>query len=153
MSEQKNVRLIKQCYEAFLSGDADQLLKHMAKDIEWELPEVDGIAFSGKRHGREAVAEFFQTVSQLQELREFSPKEFTAQDDRVVVTGHYEWTVKATGEQFGTDWCHVFHIAKGEIVQFSEFTDTLRVALAYQAQAAGALQGAARQDTGMPAAH
>lgn len=153
MSEQTNVQLIKQCYDAFLSGDAQLLLKYMAKDIDWQLPEVEGIAFSGRRHGRDAVAQFFQTVGQLQELREFRPKEFTAQDDRVVATGHYEWTVKATRAEFGADWCHVFRVLNGEIVEFSEYTDTLRAALAYQAPASAALQGAARPGAGMPAAH
>jgi ketosteroid isomerase-like protein len=152
MSEQENIQLVKHCYEAFLSGDTDKLLKFMSKDIDWELPEVDGIAFSGKRHGRDAVAEFFRIENELQEVREFRPQEFTAQGDRVVVTGHYEFTVRATRAQFGCDWCHIFHLAAGEISKFTEFTDTHQAALAYQSEA-GAIQGAARQDAGRPGAH
>ena len=152
MSAQENVQLVKQCYEAFLRGDIDGLLKFMTNDIDWDLPEVDGIAFSGKRHGCDAVVEFFRIETGLQELREFRPMEFTAQDDRVVVTGHYEWTVKASGAEFGSDWCHIFHIADGRISKFTEFTDTHKVVLAHQQQA-GAMKGATSVAAGSPGVH
>ena len=152
MGEQENILVVKQCDEAFLSGDIDQLMKLKAKDIDWELPEVDGILFSGKRRGRDAVAEFFQVETSLQQGRELSPKEFTAQDDRVVATGHYASTVKATGTQFGCDWCHVFHIVNGEITKFTKFTDTYQAALACQVRAA-AVPGSTRPGAGRPGAH
>jgi ketosteroid isomerase-like protein len=153
MSEQENIQLVRQCYEAFLNGETERMLNYMMKSIDWELPEVEGIPFSGKRHGRDAVAEFFRLVNELQEAREFRPMEFTAQGDRVVVTGHYEWTVKATRAEFGCDWCHVFHITMGEISKFTEFTDTHKAALAYQPQAADAMKGAARPGAERPTAH
>lgn len=152
MGEQENIQVVKQCYEAFLSGDLDKLLKLMAKDIDWDLPEIEGIPFSGKRHGRDAVAEFFRIEGAVQEGRGFTVNEFTAQDDRVVVTGHYEWNVKATGAQFGCDWCHIFHITNGEITKFTEFTDTYQAALAYQVPAV-AVQGSASPDAGRAGAH
>jgi ketosteroid isomerase-like protein len=153
MDEQKNIQLVKQCYDAFLQGDIDLLLTYMSNDIDWELAEVEGVAFSGKRHGRDAVAQFFQTMNQMQEARDFRPLEFTAQDDRVVVTGHYEWLIKATQAALSSDWCHIFHIANGEVVKFKEFSDTQKAAQAYRSAAAGAMQGAARPDAGTQARH
>jgi ketosteroid isomerase-like protein len=153
MSEQQNIELVRQCYEAFLHGETDRMLNYMMKNIDWELPAVEGIPFSGKRQGRDAVAAFFRLVNELQELREFRPDEFIAQGDRVVVMGHYEWTVKATGVEFGCDWCHVFQIAGGEISKFTEFTDTHKAAVAYQPQAAAAMQAAARGGADRPTAH
>lgn len=152
MNEQANIALVKQCYDAFLQGDINRLLNYMSKDVEWELPEVDGVAFSGKRQGRDAVAQFFQMLGQLQEPRDFRPLEFTAQDDRVVATGHYEWTIKATQATLSSDWCHVFHFANGQVVKFTEYSDTHKAALAYQPQAAGAMAGA-RTDAGTQARH
>jgi ketosteroid isomerase-like protein len=132
MSEQENIQLVQQCYDAFVHGDLDKLLSMMAQDIAWELPQVDGVPFTGKRRGRQAVAEFFGIMSALQEAREFRPMEFTAQEDRVVVTGHYEWAIKATQECLRSDFCHIFHIANGEVVKFTEFSDTHKAAVAYQ---------------------
>lgn len=153
MSEQENINLVRQCYEAFLSGETERLLNYMMKSIEWELPEVEGIPFTGRRQGRDAVAEFFRLINELQELREFKPKEFIGQGERVVVTGHYEWTVKATRAEYGCDWCHVFHVTMGEIAKFTEYTDTLKAALAYRTQAADAMQAAARPGADRPAVH
>lgn len=43
MSEQANISLLKQAYDAFDKGDIQRLLGLLAQDIEWELPEVEGI--------------------------------------------------------------------------------------------------------------
>ena len=153
MSEQENIDLVKQCYQAFLNGEPARMLNYMMESIDWELPAAEGIPFSGKRQGRAAVAEFFGLVSELQELREFRPMEFIAQGDCVVVTGHYEWTVKATRAEFGCNWCHVFHIALGQISQFTEFTDTHQAVLAYQPQLTDAMKAATGPGVDRPTAH
>lgn len=153
MSEQQNVELVKQCYEAFAQGDIERLLNTMQDDIDWELPAVEGVPFSGKRQGRQAVAEFFAMVGSLQDLREFRPEEFTAQGDRVVVTGRYAWLVKQTGAEFSSEWCHVFHVTNGKFSKFIEFTDTNKAALAYELVAANPLKAAPRPGAERPAAH
>jgi ketosteroid isomerase-like protein len=153
MNEQENMDVVRKCYEAFGSGETERMLTFMNADVEWELPAVEGIPFSGKRQGRAAVAEFFRLEGELLEPRAFEPREIIAQGDRVVVLGHYEWTVRATGAEFGCDWCHVFQIADGEIVKFMEFTDTHQAAQAFQPQLAAAMPAGARTDAGRPAAH
>jgi ketosteroid isomerase-like protein len=153
MSEQENTDLVKQCYEAFAKGDIKQLLSYMQDDIEWELPAVEGVPFSGKRQGRDAVGEFFALVNHYQDLREFRPEEFTAQGDRVVVTGRYAWLVKPTGVEFSCEWCHVFHISMGKFSKFMEFTDTNKAALAYELVAANPMKSAPRPEAGQPAPH
>lgn len=153
MNEQENIDLVRQCYQAFLNGESARLLNYMTKNIEWNLPSVEAVPFSGKRQGRDAVAEFFRLVNELQEVREFRPMEFTAQGDRVVVTGHYEWIVRSTGAEFASDWCHVFQIAHGQIAKLTEFTDTHAAMLAYQPQPADAMKTAAHPSAGRPMTH
>lgn len=132
MNEQVNIELIHQVYDAFLKGDSQRLLSYMAQDIDWEEPQVPNIPFAGKRQGRDQVAEFFQMVDAAQQLRDFRPGEFIAQDDRVVVLGHYEWTVRANGADWGSDWVHIFTVRDGKITSCRELTDTHRVVEAYQ---------------------
>ncbi|WP_020656568.1 nuclear transport factor 2 family protein [Massilia niastensis] len=153
MSGQENIELVKQCYEAFAQGDIERLLNYMKDDVDWELPLVEGVPFSGKRQGRNAVGEFFALVGSFQELREFRPEEFTAQGDRVVVTGRYAWLVKPTGTEFSCEWCHIFHIAGGKFSKFKEFTDTNKAALAYELVASNPLKAATRPGADQPAAH
>ena len=132
MNEQANTELIGQVYDAFTKGDSARLLSYMAQDIEWDEPDVPGLPFAGKRQGRDSVAEFFRMVAAVQQIREFRPTEFIAQNDRVVALGHYEWTVRANGFDWGSDWVHLFTIQDGKITAFREMTDTHRAVEAFQ---------------------
>jgi ketosteroid isomerase-like protein len=106
-----------------------------AQDIEWDLPEVEGIPFTGKRHGLNQVADFFRILAECQAPREFKPDQFIGQDDQVAVLGYATFAVKASGAEFSGDWCHVFRIAGGKIASFKEYDDTYRAAQAYQGRA------------------
>ena len=150
MSEQANISLLKQAYDAYDKGDIQRLLGLFAQDIEWDIPEVEGLPFTGKRHGLGQVSDFFRVMAECQEPREFVPDRFIGQGDEVVVLGHATFAVKATGAEFSEDWCHVFHIAGGKIASFKEYDDTHRAAQAYQPQGAGAAAG---KDTSRPAVH
>ena len=148
MNEQANISLLKQAYDAYDKGDIQRLLGLFAQDIEWDMPEVEGIPFTGKRHGVGQVAEFFRVLAECQEPREFTPDRFIAQDDQVVVLGHATFAVKATGAEFSGDWCHVFRVTGGKIASFKEYDDTHQAAQAYQPQGIGAGATSAR-----PAVH
>ena len=62
-SEQENKQTVKQAYESFKSGDIHSLLSLLSDDVEWELPSIDNVPFSGKRRGREQVGEFFKALA------------------------------------------------------------------------------------------
>lgn len=141
MSEQANIGLLKQAYYAYDKGDIPTLLHLCAQDIEWDMPEVEGIPFSGKREGLAQLKDFFRIMAECQEPREFKADQFIAQGDKVVVLGHGSYTVKATGAEFSDEWCHIFTIAYGKIASFKQYCDTHKAAQAYQAQ--GATAGAA----------
>jgi hypothetical protein len=145
MKEQENISLAKQCYDDFLKGDIQHLLSLFTDDIEWELPTLENVPFSGKRHGRDQVAEFFQMVNDMQSVQQFEPREFIAQGDNVVALGHYAWTVKSTGAHFESDWSHVFTIRDGKVARLREFLDTHAAEVAYRPQQAGPSVGAATQ--------
>ena len=152
MNEQANIELVRQGYEAFGRGDIQGLLGLCAQDIEWTLPEVEGIAFTGKRHGLGQLADFFRVMDECQETREFSTDQFLAKGDQVVVLGHGTFAVRTTGTEYSDDWCHVFRIADGKIAGFKEYYDSHKAAQAYQAQGAGA-GAAAGQGVTRPAVH
>jgi ketosteroid isomerase-like protein len=59
MNEQANIDMVKQGYDAYVKGDIGRLLGLFAQDITWELPEVEGIPFTGKRQGLEQLGEVF----------------------------------------------------------------------------------------------
>jgi len=136
MSEQDNIAVVQQAYDNFKEGNIQGLLDMLPDDVTWQLPDIEGVPFAGKRTGREAVREFFVGVGANQETLEFAPHEFVAQGDKVVSLGHYRWRVKSTGQEFSSDFAHVFTARDGEITGFQEYTDTASAARAYQKSAA-----------------
>ncbi|HUO00952.1 MAG TPA: nuclear transport factor 2 family protein [Bradyrhizobium sp.] len=132
MSEQENRRLVEQTYASFKAGDIPAVLQSMSEKIKWQLPKVENVPFSGKRQGRNAVAEFFSLLAGLQEARSFELHEFIAAGDKVVALGHYVWQVKANGRTLDADFAHVFTVQGGEIVAFDEYTDTAAAAKAFR---------------------
>jgi ketosteroid isomerase-like protein len=131
MDEQANIEL-RQVYDAFIKGDSERLLSFMAQDIECEVPQVSGLPFAGRRQGRDNVAEFFRMVDAAQQVRDFQPCEYIADGERVVVLGHYERTVRATGADWGSDWVHIFTVRDGKVASIRELSDTHRAVEAYQ---------------------
>ncbi len=132
MSAQENLKLVRQGYEHFKSGNIQGLLSLFSDDIQWELPQIENVPFAGKRRGREQVGQFFVSLGKEQEVVQFDPQEFVADDGQVVVLGHYAWRVKSTGQKFEGDWAHLFTVRSGRIVRFREYTDTATAAAAYR---------------------
>lgn len=122
--EEQNTRLVKDAYAAYGRGDVAAVLSYMSPQIEWELASVPGLSFTGKRKGSDAVAEYFRLADEARTMREFVPKEFIAQGNKVVVLGSGAWTVRDTGRDFASDWVHVFTIEDGRIASFREFLDS-----------------------------
>ena len=136
MSEQENTAVVQQAYNNFKTGNIQALLELLPDNVTWQLPEIEGVPFAGKRTGRASVGEFFQGVELNQETLEFEPREFIAQGEKVVALGHYRWRVKTTGREYDSDFAHVFTVRDGNIVAFEEYMDTAGAARAYQKSAA-----------------
>ncbi|MGZ5199643.1 MAG: nuclear transport factor 2 family protein [Telluria sp.] len=137
MREQDNIALVRQGYDAYSKGDLPRLLSMFSRDIDWDMPEIEGVPFTGKRHGIDAVGECFRLMDESQQAREFKPDEFIGQGDKVLVLGHCTFYVKATGREFSSDFCHVFRISGDKVTSFKEYDDSYAAAKAYQADIAG----------------
>ena len=124
MSEQDNVAVVRRAYENFKGGDINGILDSLTEEVDWRLPEIEGVAFSGARKGREGVGGFFSQLAESQETVSFEPREFVAQGDKVVVLGTYRWRVKKNGREYGGDWAHVFTVRDGRIAGFHEYMDS-----------------------------
>lgn len=132
MSEQENTTLVQQAYGHFQSGEIPAVLDLLSEDVEWLSPELEGVPVARNWHGREQVGQFFQTLSDTQEVRQFEPREFVAQGDKVVALGHYAWHVKSTGREWESDFAHVFTVHDGSVTKFQEYTNTAAYADAFR---------------------
>lgn len=132
MNETNNLRIVKEGYEKFGSGDIEGLLSLFADDINWKTPTVEGADFTGERNGLAEVTDFFARLGESEEFSNFEPTEFIADDDKVVVLGRSAGKILGTGNDFETDWVHIFTVSDGKITGFHEFFDTAAMNRAYQ---------------------
>jgi ketosteroid isomerase-like protein len=131
MNEQENTRLVQEAYQKIRVGDIQSFLNSLAADVQWQLPEMENVPFAGKWQGRDEVRRFFDKVFDVQEVVAFTPEEFVAQGDKVVVLGRFSMRIKATGGNFASDWAHIWTIKGDKVVRFYEYVDTSIVSRAY----------------------
>ncbi len=137
MSERENTQIVQQAYHAFQNGDIPALLNALSEDVEWVVPEVEGLPGEGVPgrgtwRGPEQVGEFFRILSDTQEPRGLELREFVAQGDKVVLLGHYVWHVKATGKEWESDFVHALSVRDGKMTRFQEYTDTAAFGAAFR---------------------
>jgi ketosteroid isomerase-like protein len=131
MSDQENVAVVRGAYENFKGGDISALLDSLTDEVDWRLPEMENVSFSGERRGRERVGGFFSELADSQESISFEPREFVAQGDKVVALGSYRWRVKKNGREYGGDFAHAFTVRDGKIAAFHEYMDSAAATAAY----------------------
>ena len=101
MSAEENARLVQGAYEAFGRGEIEALAELMTDDVEWVNPgDPDDNPNAGTFKGKEAVLGWFGGLAATREYSTFEPREFIAQNDKVVCLVYAEATVRDTGRAF-----------------------------------------------------
>jgi ketosteroid isomerase-like protein len=133
MSENANVEVVRNAYDAFQRGDIEGVLRLVDDHVDWHgVKGAEGVApHGGARKGRAAVADFFAQLGASTEFTRFEPREFIAQGDQVVVIGEYAANIKPTARTVASDWAMVFTVRDGRIVRFREWTDSAQLVRAY----------------------
>jgi ketosteroid isomerase-like protein len=127
VSEQENLKTIESVYAAFGRADLPFILKALAEDVDWRHPRPADIPWGGDRRGREAVAQFFAAIGQHVAIELFSPDQFIARGDQVIVLGHERVRTRAGGRVYQVEWVHVWTLRDGVVAGFREYTDTATI--------------------------
>ena len=130
MNEQENIKLIQTLYQSFQKGDIQAILSNIAPDAEWVNSESLDISYAGKRRGALEIGQFFQSLKESVNIKEFDASEYIAHKDRVIVLGHWQGEVKSDGHFFDSDWVMVFTLMDGKIKYFRSYEDTAMMAKA-----------------------
>ena len=131
VSEQANVQLVQNTYAAFGRGDLPAILQGMAAKIEWYSRYSAGVALDGLWQGHDGVTRLMTAIGTSIDVLAFQPDEFIASGDKVVVLGHEEVQVKATGRRYHNEWVHVFTVREGQIQSLKTYNDSAAVAAAF----------------------
>ena len=132
MDSNQNKQLVMQAYSLYSQGDIKGVLALCADDVCWVSADIEQVPFSGKYNGHYEVGEFFSSLAGTMDTIHFTPRDFIAEGDKVVVTGDARWHVKSTGAEFGSDWVHVFTVRDGKVVRFEQYTDTAAAEAAFR---------------------
>jgi uncharacterized protein len=136
MSEQANVRLIQQLYDAFSRGDVAAVLNFLDPQAELNFEGPKTIPWAGNWHGRDGWTKFFQTLGEHADQITLKMEPFAAQGDNVVSVGRYQARVKLTGKPIDSPLVHLWIIRNGLVVKCQELTNTATEAAAVTAGAA-----------------
>jgi ketosteroid isomerase-like protein len=135
--EEKNIQVIKDCYQAFGRGDLPFILERVSlvqferwgvvADGTWRAP------WHQPATSRQEVQKYFEAVLGAMEPLRFEPSLFAAAGDTVYATVHMEYKVRANGKILVMpDVVHKFKLLDGRIVgvRISEDTEHTREVLA-----------------------
>jgi len=116
--------IVQRFYEAFGRGDVPGLLEHLSADIDWEFVAPPNLAYAGKRRNLNEVAKFFADVVQADQIHAFEPREFIEASGHVTVLGWERSTALDTGQDFTSEWIHLFSFKDKRVVRWRGFFNT-----------------------------
>ncbi len=133
MNTQENLKVVKNMLAAFVRGDIPAVLNALTDDVDWFIPgPPERLAFAGAYHGREQVMQFFIKLDTALEFLKFEPREYVAEEDKVVAFGHNDDRMKATGRLFGNDWACLFVVREGKVAKVRMYEDTAAFVIALE---------------------
>ena len=123
MTETHNLDVVRRLYDAFGRGALEEMLALLDPDVSWRTPGAPDLPTGGLRHGIPAVREFFALLLNTFDVADFTPHDFLAAGDKVVVLGTSREGRKGSGRLVDFRWVHVFTFRNGKIVAFEEPAD------------------------------
>jgi uncharacterized protein len=127
-----NVKLIRDCFEAFGRGDPGFIVARVCDDVDWRHPGGVDVPYGGSYKGRDGVGQFFSKIGQSVEVTSWQPRHVLAAGDEVVATGAWAGKARSTGKSFASDWGMVFGMRDGRIASFRVVEDTAQLAAAFR---------------------
>ncbi|MEP7323031.1 MAG: nuclear transport factor 2 family protein [Saprospiraceae bacterium] len=127
MEKEKNIQTIQQLYANVGGKNLPGVLDALTNDIRWEPPFTAEIPHTKLRIGKNEVTSFVIEMAAEVTYTEFVPKEFFADDDTVIVKGFFKDLANHTGNNFESEWVHIWKFHGEKICDYQAFWNTQRV--------------------------
>ena len=135
-----NTATVQAIYEAFGRGDIPAILEKLDEDVRWDHwphgngAQRAGVPWMAERRGRADVANFFETLGEL-DITGFEVGNLLEGGDQVAAVVELSGTVKATGGSITNDEMHLWTFgADGLVTEFRHYIDTAQHAQAIVAE-------------------
>jgi len=129
MSQQDNITVVTEIYEAVGRGDVAAILDRVSDDVDWSAEAASKAApWYGPRAGKDGVSSFFADLAASVEITEFVPHSFAAGEDNVHLLVQFAYRSNATGREASMTMHHYWRLRDGKISQFRGSEDTEQTA-------------------------
>ena len=118
------VEVVQSAYAAFGRGDVSAILNLIADDVEWKFCGSKDLPYTGTFRTKDEIAKWFASISEVDDILVFEPREFIPAGETVTVIGWERTRARPSGKVFETEWVHVFTTREGRIVRFWGIYDT-----------------------------
>jgi ketosteroid isomerase-like protein len=125
MSQQDNLTVVREIYEAVGRGDVAAILDRVSDDVDWAAEAASKTApWYGPRAGQDGVASFFSDLAASIEIGAFTPHSFAVGQDDVHLL--VDWTIRpvTTGRQASMTMHHYWRLRDGQVTYFRGSEDT-----------------------------
>jgi uncharacterized protein len=132
MSQQVNIQIVKEIYDAVGRGDVDAILERVTHDVDWAAEVAENAApWHGPRAGKPGVASFFIDINTSIEITAFTPHSYAAGADDVHLL--VDWTFRpiANGRQTSMTMHHYWQLRDGKVARFRGSEDSALTAHAF----------------------
>ena len=124
MTNKKNIQTVQQVYADFGNQNVEGVLNAFTDDVIWNDGNKLEIPYSKIRNGKNETMSFFKELGSTLDFTEFTPQEFYADNDAVIVKGSFAGKAIATEKSFASEWVHIWKFRADKIFSFQAFNDT-----------------------------
>jgi uncharacterized protein len=129
VSQQENLSIVREIYDAVGRGDVPAILDRVTDDVDWSAEAASRAApWYGPRTGKTGVASFFRDLADSIEITEFTPHSFAAGPDDVHLLVRWTFRSLTTGQQASMTMHHYWRIRDGKIEHFRGSEDSEQTA-------------------------
>jgi uncharacterized protein len=132
MSQQDNLTIVREIYDAVGRGDVAAILDRVSDDVDWAAEAASKSApWYGPRAGQEGVASFFSDLAASIEIGTFTPHSFAVGEGDVHLL--VDWTIRpvATSREASMTMHHYWRLRDGKVTYFRGSEDTELTAAAF----------------------
>jgi uncharacterized protein len=125
MSQQDNLTIVREIYEAVGRADVPAILDRVSADVDWAAEAASKTApWHGARAGKDGVASFFGDLATSIEISSFNPHSFAAGEHDVHLL--VDWTFRSiqTGREASMTMHHYWRLQDGAVTYFRGSEDT-----------------------------
>jgi len=111
-------QVVKSAYAAFGRGDVPAILALVGDEVEWKFCGPKALPYTGTFRSKAAIAKWFASIAEVDEVLAFEPREFITSGDKVAVLGWERTRARPSGKVFESEWAHFFTVRDGRVVRF-----------------------------------